>query len=69
MWEETGVKTNFVSILGFREQLKYQFGQQDLYYVCLLEPKDGDETIDIQMPDEIAEADWIPLVSVITDLF
>lgn len=61
MWEETGVKTNFVSILGFREQLKYQFGQQDLYYVCLLEPKDGDETIDIQMPDEIAEADWIPL--------
>ena len=68
MWEETGVKTNFVSILGFREQLKYQFGQQDLYYVCLLEPKDGDETIDIQMPDEIAEADWIPLVSVITDL-
>ena len=69
MWEETGVKTNFVSILGFREQLKYQFGQQDLYYVCLLEPKDGDETIDIQLPDEIAEADWIPLVSVITDLF
>lgn len=47
VWEETGVKTNFVSILGFRELLKYQWGQQDLYYVCMLEPKDGDETIDI----------------------
>ena len=63
VWEETGVKTDFVSILGFRELLKYQWGQQDLYYVCMLEPKDGDETIDIQMPDEIAQAAWIPLVS------
>lgn len=25
VWEETGVKTNFVSILGFRELLKYQW--------------------------------------------
>ena len=25
VWEETGVKTKFVSILGFRELLKYQF--------------------------------------------
>ena len=23
VWEETGVKTNFVSILGFRELIKY----------------------------------------------
>ena len=61
VWEETGVKTNFVSILGFRELLKYQWGQQDLYYVCLLEPKDGDETIDVQMPDEVSACQWIPL--------
>ena len=61
VWEETGVKTRFLSILGFREQLKYHFGQQDLYFVCLLETIDGNETIDIQMPDEIEKADWVPL--------
>ena len=30
-----------------------------MYFVCLLEPLD--ETINIQMPEEIAKADWIPL--------
>ena len=63
VWEETGVKTKFVSILGFRELLKYQWGQQDLYFVCLLEPENENEEIDIQMPDEIAKADWISHVS------
>ena len=47
VWEETGVKTKFVSILGFRELLKYQFDQQDLYFVCFLETVDGNEEIDI----------------------
>ena len=46
VWEETGVKANFLSILGFRELMKYQWGQSDLYFVCVLEPE-GDETIDI----------------------
>lgn len=38
VWEETGVKTFFKSILAFRELDKYKFGQPDLYFVCLLEP-------------------------------
>ena len=29
--------------------------------MCLLETIDGNEKIDIQMPEEIAKADWIPL--------
>ena len=41
VWEETGINANFVSILGFRELLTYQWGQQDLYFVCMLEPKDS----------------------------
>ena len=61
VWEETGVKTKFVSVLGFRELLKYHFDQQDLYFVCLLETIDGNEAIDIQMPDEISKAEWLPL--------
>ena len=27
VWEETGINANFVSILGFRELLTYQWGQ------------------------------------------
>jgi len=27
VWEETGVRTSFKGILGFRELLSYQFGQ------------------------------------------
>ena len=45
-------------MLGFRELLSYQWGQPDLYFVCLLEPA-GSEAIDVQHEDEIAQADWV----------
>ena len=61
VWEETGINANFVSIIGFRELLTYQWGQQDLYFVCLLEPKDPTQAIDIQMPDEVSACQWIGL--------
>ena len=47
VWEETGVKAKFTSILGFRELLQYQWGQQDLYFACLLQTEDNNETINI----------------------
>ena len=50
------MKTTFSSILGFREVLNFKFGQADMYFVCMLEAED--EKIDIQMPDEIAKAEW-----------
>lgn len=56
VWEETGVKAEFSAILGFRELIKYNFGQADLYFICLLEPTD--ERIEIQMEHEIAKAEW-----------
>ena len=34
----------------------------------MLECKDGDETIDIQMTNEVFKAEWIPLVSDIIKL-
>lgn len=61
VFEETGVKTKFVSILGFRELLKFKFDQPDLYFVCLLEAITED--IDIQMPEEIEAAEWKDFVS------
>jgi mutator protein MutT len=62
VWEETGVKTKFVSIIGFRELLKYQWGQQDMYFVCYLEPEDSEE-IDVQHTDEVSRCEWIDAVS------
>ena len=56
VYEETGVKTAFSSILGFREVLNFKFGQADIYFVCMLTALD--EKIDIQMPDEVARAEW-----------
>ena len=35
VWEETGVLTDHQGILSFRELTNYQFGQQDMYFVCL----------------------------------
>lgn len=61
VWEETGVRTSFKGILGFRELLTYQFGQQDLYFVAMLEALD--EKIEIQMTHEVAKASWIDIVS------
>ena len=56
VYEETGVKTAFSSILGFREVLNFKFGQADIYFVCMLTALD--EKIDIQMPDEVERAEW-----------
>ena len=61
VWEETGVKCRFQSVIGFRELMSYQFDQQDIYFVCLLEPES--ENIDIQMTQEIEKAQWIDIVS------
>ena len=61
VWEETGIKSKFVSIMGFREVQNFKFGQSDLYFVCMLEALS--ENIEIQMPNEIAKAEWKDLVS------
>ncbi len=55
------MKTAFSSILGFREVLNFKFGQTDIYFVCMLTALD--EKIDIQMPDEVAVAEWKEFVS------
>ena len=38
-----------------------KFGQPDFYFVCLLETIDGNEKINMLMPEEIIKAEWIPL--------
>ena len=61
VWEETGVRVKFKSVLAFRELKKYRFGQGDIYFICLMEPisDELEPKIDIQMKDEIKAAKWM----------
>lgn len=61
VWEETGVETEFRSVLSMRHQHDVQFGNSDLYFICRLMPKAGG-VLDInKCIDEIADACWMPL--------
>lgn len=65
--EETGIKCEFQSVLGFRHTHGMQFGRSDMYFVCRLKPIEGGVDGDVVIPDpvpqqsEIAAAAWIPL--------
>eukprot|EP01120_Amphizonella_sp_Union-15-10_P013295 TRINITY_DN6149_c0_g2_i1.p1 TRINITY_DN6149_c0_g2~~TRINITY_DN6149_c0_g2_i1.p1 ORF type:complete len:268 (+),score=49.91 TRINITY_DN6149_c0_g2_i1:57-860(+) len=58
VFEETGIKTEFVSLLCFRQHNGGDFGKTDLYFVCLLKPLTHD--IKIQ-EDEISDCKWMPV--------
>ncbi|KAJ0965326.1 hypothetical protein J5N97_026464 [Dioscorea zingiberensis] len=56
--EETGIDTEFVEILAFRQSHKSFFEKSDLFFICLLRPL----TFDIQKQEsEIAAAKWVPI--------
>lgn len=61
VWEETGVETEFRSVLSMRHQHDVQFGNSDLYFVCRLMLKAGGGLDINKCNDEIAEACWMPL--------
>ena len=54
--EETGIQTEFVNVLGFRQHHRASFGQSDLYFICYLKPL----TFDVRPQEsEIADAKWM----------
>ena len=55
-FEETGIRTEFVSLLTFKHTHKYSWGIDDLYFACLLRPLNTDITPN---PEEIADAKWM----------
>ena len=66
--EETGIKTNFDSIIGFRQTHGLAHGRSDLFFVCRLHPvEEQDENGNALIPepvvqeDEIERAEWVPL--------
>ncbi|XP_058112488.1 nudix hydrolase 2-like isoform X2 [Magnolia sinica] len=55
--EETGIDTEFVEILAFRQSHKAFFGKSDIFFVCMLRPL----SFDIQRQElEIEAAQWMP---------
>jgi len=64
VYEETGIKCRFVSVLGVRHIHGSQFGRSDLFFVCRLEPipnDNGEVPQPIAQEDEIEEAKFLPL--------
>eukprot|EP00268_Persea_americana_P035811 TRINITY_DN35313_c0_g1_i1.p1 TRINITY_DN35313_c0_g1~~TRINITY_DN35313_c0_g1_i1.p1 ORF type:complete len:358 (-),score=87.79 TRINITY_DN35313_c0_g1_i1:123-1196(-) len=56
--EETGIETEFVEILAFRQSHKSFFRKSDLFFVCMLKPHSSD----IEKQNlEIAAAQWMPV--------
>ncbi len=56
--EETGIRTEFLSLVCFRHWHGYRHGKSDIYFVTRLKPLNLDISID---PSEIAEAFWMPV--------
>ncbi|PIA58314.1 hypothetical protein AQUCO_00500324v1 [Aquilegia coerulea] len=56
--EETGIDTEFVEVLAFRQSHKSFFDKSDLFFVCMLRPL----SFDIQKQElEIEAAEWMPI--------
>ncbi|CAN4102617.1 unnamed protein product [Withania somnifera] len=56
--EETGIDTEFVEVLAFRQMHKSFFGKSDLFFICMMRPL----TFNLQKQDlEIEAAQWMSL--------
>lgn len=60
VYEETGVRTAFRSVLAFWHRHGLIWGQSDLYFVARLEALDSSRELHPQ-PCEISAARWMPL--------
>lgn len=58
VFEETGVRAEFVSLVCFRHWHGYRYGKSDIYFVCKLKPLTHKLTI---QAEEISEALWMPV--------
>ena len=56
--EETGIETDFVGVLCFRQAHGFLFDKSDLFFVCLMAAKSSDIVI---QESEIAACDWVDI--------
>ncbi len=62
--EETGIRTEFISLTGFRHWHGYRYGKSDIYFICRLKPLNSDIVLDTS---EIEEARWMPVTEYLND--
>eukprot|EP01017_Pseudomicrothorax_dubius_P026613 TRINITY_DN2987_c0_g1_i1.p1 TRINITY_DN2987_c0_g1~~TRINITY_DN2987_c0_g1_i1.p1 ORF type:complete len:254 (+),score=29.23 TRINITY_DN2987_c0_g1_i1:64-825(+) len=58
VFEETGVETEFLSIVAFRDRERFRFEHSDIYFVALLKPKHSKI---VPCALEVAESMWMPI--------
>lgn len=58
VYEETGVKTQFESLVCFRHWHGYRHGKSDIYFVCRLSPLSQEISMQVE---EIEECLWMPV--------
>ena len=56
-YEETGITSEFISMLSIRHQHDILFGCSDLYIICRMKPL----SYQIKVDDEIEDAKWMAL--------
>jgi 8-oxo-dGTP pyrophosphatase MutT (NUDIX family) len=56
--EETGIETQFESLVCFRHWHGYRYRKSDIYFVCRLSPLNDEISLD---QEEIAECLWMPV--------
>jgi len=57
VYEETGIKVQFQSVVGFTGKDPYRLGKANLYFICKAQPLTYE--IAIQDTDEIIDAKWL----------
>ena len=61
-FEETGVRTDFLEVIGIRELSNFRFHTAEIYFLSLLKAKSSELNID---KNEILEAKWMGKVSLL----
>ncbi|KAH7719035.1 Nudix hydrolase 8 [Aphelenchoides avenae] len=60
VFEETGVETEFECVLAFRQLLSYNYrGTSDIYFLCVMKPKDETRIDVVPCPHEVADCKWM----------
>lgn len=59
VFEETGVESEFISLMTFRETQEYRFGLPDIYFVCLMRPMSFELK---KCEQEIKDVAWMKIV-------
>lgn len=56
--EETGIDTEFVEVIGFRQSHKVAFEKSDIFFLCVLRPLTSEIT---KQDSELTAVKWMPL--------